>query len=44
MYTTNTIESLNNVIRKNIKRREFLPTDDSTTKIIFLVLQDASKN
>ncbi|WP_425320573.1 hypothetical protein [Nitrosomonas aestuarii] len=27
-----------------MKKRKFLPTDDSTTKIIFLTIQDASKN
>jgi len=44
IYTTNAIESLNSVIRKAIKKRKLLPTDDSAKKVIFLAIQEASKN
>jgi len=44
IYTTNAIESLNSVIRKAIKKRKLFPTDDSAKKIIFLAVQEASKN
>ena len=43
IYTTNAIESLNSVIRKVIKKRKLLPTDDSARKVIYLAIQDASK-
>jgi len=44
IYTTNAIESLNSVIRKAIKKRKLFPTDDSAKKVIFLAIQEASKN
>ena len=43
IYTTNAIESLNSVIRKAIKKRKLLPTDDSAKKVIYLAIQEASK-
>ena len=43
IYKTNAIESLNCVIRKAIKKRKLLPTDESARKVIFLAIQDASK-
>jgi len=43
IYTTNAIESLNNVIRKAIKNRKVFPTDQSATKVIYLAIQAASK-
>jgi putative transposase len=44
IYTTNAIESLNSVIRKAIKKRKLFPTDDSAKKVIYLAIQNASKN
>ncbi len=43
IYTTNAIASLNSVIRKAIKKRKLFPTDDATRKVIYLAIQDASK-
>jgi len=43
IYTTNAIESLNNVVRKAIKKRKLFPTDDSARKVIYLATQKASK-
>ncbi len=44
IYTTNAIESLNSVIRKAVKKRKLFPTDDSAKKVIFLAIQEASRN
>ena len=43
IYTTNAIESLNSVIRKATKRRKLFPADESAMKVVFLVIQAASK-
>ena len=43
IYTTNTIESLNSVIRKATKKRKLFPTDDSAKKVVYLAIQQASK-
>ena len=43
IYTTNAIESLNSVIRKNIKNRKIFPNDSSIFKIIYLAIENASK-
>jgi hypothetical protein len=43
IYTTNAIESLNSVIRKAIKNRRIFPNDESTFKIIYLAVQQASR-
>ena len=43
IYTTNAIESLNSVLRKSIKTRKLFPTDDSVYKLIYLVIQQASR-
>ena len=43
IYTTNTIESLNSVIRKAIKKRKLFPSDDSARKVVYLAVQQASK-
>ena len=40
---TNAIKSLNSVIRKSIKTRKVFPRDDATLKVIYLVIQAASK-
>lgn len=43
IYTTNAIESLNSVIRKNIKLRKIFPNDSSIFKIIYLAIDKASQ-
>ena len=43
IYTTNAIESLNNVIRKALKKRKVFPSDDSAKKMVYLAIMDASK-
>tara|TARA_R110001592_G_C13046465_1_gene739751 strand:+ start:38 stop:1246 length:1209 start_codon:yes stop_codon:yes gene_type:complete len=43
IYTTNAIESLNSVIRKNIKNKKIFPSNDSIFKIIYLAIDKASK-
>ena len=42
-YTTNTIESLNSVIRKAIRNRKIFLGDQSALKVIYLAIQMASK-
>ena len=44
IYTTNAIESLNSVVRQAIKKRKLFPSDDSAKKVIYLAIQEASKN
>ena len=43
IYTTNAIESLNRVIRKTTKTRGSFPTDDATTKLIYLAIRSFEK-
>lgn len=43
IYITNTVESLNSVIHRVIKKRKVFPADDSVFKVIWLVMKDASK-
>ncbi|USS96603.1 IS256 family transposase [Serratia symbiotica] len=43
IYTTNTIESLNSVIRQAIKNRKVFRRDDSVRKVIYLAIKDTSK-
>jgi len=43
IYTTNAIESLNSVIRKNTKNRKIFPTENSALKVIYLAIDAASK-
>ncbi|SUC46785.1 Transposase and inactivated derivatives [Providencia stuartii] len=43
IYTTNAIESLNNVIRHAIKKRKVFLSDDSVRKVIYLAIKSASK-
>lgn len=43
IYTMNTIESLNSVIRGAIKKRKVFPTDDAVRKVIYLAAKDMSK-
>jgi transposase-like protein len=43
IYTTNAIESLNSVIRKNTKNRKIFPSDQSALKVIYLAIEAASQ-
>lgn len=43
IYTTNAIESLNSVIRKATRNRKVFPYDNSTKKVVYLAIQEASK-
>src|SRR5512143_572854 len=40
VYTTNSIESLNYQLRKIIKNRGHLPTDDAVVKLLWLAIRD----
>jgi putative transposase len=41
--TTNAIESLHMQLRKVLKTRGHFPSDEATTKLIYLVLRDITK-
>ena len=43
IYTTNSIESLNSVLRKAVNNRKIFPRDNSAKKVIYLAIKDASK-
>ncbi len=43
IYTTNAIESLNRVIRKTIKTRGSVPTEEAATKVIYLAIRNFEK-
>lgn len=43
VYTTNAIEALNRQLRKVLKTRGHLPSDDAAFKLIFLALRNAKK-
>jgi putative transposase len=43
IYTTNAIESLNNVLRKVTKNRGSFPTDDAAVKLLYLALKNIMK-
>ena len=43
IYTTNAIESLNSVIRKNTRNRKIFPNDESALKVVYLAIEAASK-
>lgn len=43
IYTTNAIEALNRQLRKVIKTRGAMPTDDAALKLLFLALRNAKK-
>jgi putative transposase len=43
IYTTNTIESINSVIRKFTRNRKQYPNRDSALKLIYLAIHEASK-
>jgi transposase-like protein len=41
VYTTNTIEALNRIIRKTLKTRGALPNDEAAAKLIYLGIKNA---
>ena len=43
IYTTNAIESLNNVIRSRIKTKRILGSDESALKMVWIAVANASK-
>lgn len=43
VYTTNAIEAVNRQIRKGIKTKGLFPNEESAIKLIFLIMQRASK-
>ena len=43
VYTTNAIEALNRQLRKTLKTRGPLPTDDAALKLIYLAIRNAQK-
>jgi len=43
IYTTNSIESLNMVIRKGIRSRRIMPSEESALKLVWLAAAEASK-
>ncbi len=44
IYTTNAIESLNAKLRRAVWARGHFPTDESATKLLFLVLHRTAKD
>ena len=44
IYTTNAIESLNSVIRKACDRHKLFPNDRAAMKVVYLTVEQASKN
>lgn len=43
IYTTNTIEALNRILRKTLKTRGPLPTDQAALKLLFLAIRNAKQ-
>jgi putative transposase len=43
IYTTDTIESLNSVIRKATERRKLFPSDQSAMKVVYWAIEQATK-
>ena len=43
VYTTNTIEALNRILRKTLKTRGPLPTDEAALKLIYLAIKNAKE-
>jgi putative transposase len=41
IYTTNTIEALNRILRKTMKTRGPLPTDEAALKLLYLAIKNA---
>lgn len=43
IYTTNAIEALNRQVRKTLKTRGHMPTDEAALKLVYLAIQNAQK-
>jgi len=43
IYTTNSVESVNYTLQRNLKTRQSFPNDESAMKLIFMILQRISK-
>jgi len=43
IYTTNTIESVNSVVRRSVKTKGSFPSDDAAKKILYLALMRATQ-
>ena len=43
IYTTNSIESVNYTLQRNLKTRQSFPNDESAMKLIFMILRRISK-
>jgi putative transposase len=43
IYTTNAIEALNRQIRKTLKTKGHMPTDDAALKLVYLAIRNAEK-
>ena len=43
LYTTNAIEALNSKLRRAVRARGHLPTDEAAMKLLFLVLNRSEK-
>ena len=43
IYTTNTVESLNSVIRKATDRRRLFSSDQAALKVVYLTIEQAAK-
>jgi putative transposase len=43
IYTTNTIEALNRILRKSLKTRGPLPTDEAAMKLLYLAVRNAKE-
>jgi transposase-like protein len=44
IYTTNAIEALNRQIRKTLKTRGHMPTDDAALKLVYLAIRNAERS
>jgi len=43
IYTTNSIESVNYTLQRNLKTRQSFPNDEAALKLIFMILQRVCK-
>ena len=43
IYTTNSVESLNYTLQRNLKARQSFPNDEAAMKLIFMILKRISK-
>jgi putative transposase len=43
IYTTNIVESLNNILRKSVRNRGHFPTEDALMKVLYLAIKGGYK-